>query len=134
MRLSRIAAPVAVCVAAVSLTACTVSASEEAGCEQRGGSVQRDSFEMVEDPGFFGPSRSGPLYYCEDLSGSIIEVYNDKVEVLSDSWTLADYNKDIWNNCDRLGGETFKTSKKVGKSYSTRYVCVQDGRVVILKG
>lgn len=135
MRLPRVALFLAVCVAAVGLSSCSVSvtASEEAECESRGGSVERDSFIIFENPGFFDPSQSGPLDYCEDPSGTIIDVYNEKIETLSDSWLLSDYNKDTWRNCENLGGETFKTSKNVGNSSSTRYVCIQDGRVVTME-
>lgn len=131
---SRLTTAFAVLAATFALTACTVSSEERETCEGSGGTVESNSFTIRENASFFDVSESGTLYYCQDLSGAITKVYNDKIEVLSNSWLLADYNEATWKNCDSIGGDTFKTSKKVGNSYSTRYVCVQDGRVVPLKG
>lgn len=134
MKLSKPAAVVASLAAVFVLSSCTVSAEARNVCENAGGTVESKSFTIRENAGFFEAATSGPLHYCADLSGSISTVYNEKIETLSDSWFLAEYNKETWRNCESLGGETYETRKKSGKSTVARYVCVQDGRVVPLKG
>lgn len=78
--------------------------------------------------------RTGTLHYCETTEGLIGTVYNDKVtEAASGLFGVGDNNKTVFEECEKLGGETYKTSKSSGKSSRvTRFACVVDGAYVLI--
>lgn len=112
--------------AVLLLAGCSVSDSERAACEERGGTVTSERFTYSS--GFLNDRRTGRLHFCESSNGAILEVYNELITEVNEGFlgTSGD-NITIFNECNRLNGETFRTRYSSGKSTFTRFACVVDG-------
>jgi len=130
-------AAVALVVASVSLmTGCAVDSSERAACESSGGVVKSERFPYKDFDSAFGKTSTGSLSYCESSDGLMTAVYNEKVVELEDGlFSPNKSNREVFEKCSELGGDTYKTRKSSGKNNRvTRFACVVDGAyVVILK-
>lgn len=129
---------VALTVASVVLmTGCTVDSSERAACESSGGVVKSERFTYKESDSAFRKTSTGSLRYCESSDGLMTTVYNEKIlEVGEGLFGANKNNRKVFEECSKLGGETFRTRKSSGKNnHVTRFACVVDGAYVqILEG
>lgn len=115
------------------VTACEVSDEERAACEAAGNSVETDEFFTQEKGKRFWDTavKSGELHYCASPQGHIMDVYNDEVTEVSHG--LFGDSKDniyVFEKCQEMEGITYETEDGDSESSTTKFVCVQDGRVL----
>lgn len=112
---------------AATLAGCSVSDSDRAECEARSGHITETRYPFQST--WLGESRTGKLITCSSDSGTILKVYNEEIAALDDGGLFgpSGANRQVFEECQELGGITYKTQVKSGKTYTSRYACVFDG-------